>query len=45
MRASEVANMMAAPTPWTPRKRMSISELVDSPHSRDEREKMASPMA
>ena len=45
MRASEVANMMAPPTPWTPRARFSISGVVDRPHASDDPEKMARPMA
>ena len=45
MRASEVANMMAPPTPWTPRARLSISGVVDSPQTSEDAEKTARPMA
>ena len=45
MRASEVANMMAPPTPWTARARLSISGVVDSPQTSEDTEKTASPMA
>ena len=43
--ASEVANMMAPPTPCTARARLSISGVVDSPQTREASEKMTSPMA
>ena len=29
--------MIAPPTPWTPRARLSISEVVDSPHAAEAR--------
>ena len=37
MRASEVANMMAPPTPWAALARLSISEVVERPQTSDER--------
>ncbi len=42
-RASDVANMMAAPAPWNPRERLSMSGEVDSPHTSDETENRPSP--
>src|ERR1700678_2087611 len=45
IRAREVANMTAPPTPWTARARLSIREEVDSPHTSDEAENTPSPMA
>ena len=36
IRASDVANMMAPPTPWTARARLSISGVVDSPQARED---------
>ena len=45
IRASEVANMMAPPTPWAPRAKLSMSGEVDSPHTSDDAEKIARPMA
>ncbi len=36
--------MMAPPTPWTARARLSMSESVDRPHTNDATEKMASPI-
>ena len=45
IRASEVANMMAPPTPWAPRARLSISGVVDSPQANDDKEKMTTPVA
>ena len=45
MSASEVANMMAPPTPWTARARLSMSGVVERPHTSDASEKTTSPMA
>ena len=45
MRASEVANMMAPPTPGTARARLSMSESVERPHTSEATEKMARPLA
>ncbi len=45
MRASEVANMMAPPTPWAARDRLSMSGEVESPQRSEETEKMPRPMA
>jgi hypothetical protein len=45
MSASEVANMMAPPTPWTARNRLSINDVVDSPHASEARVKPTSPIA
>ena len=45
MSASEVANMMAPPTPWAPRARFSISEDEERPHTSDDTEKTPSPTA
>ena len=45
MSASEVANMMAAPVPWTPRDSVSISGVVETPQARDDAEKTARPTA
>ena len=45
MRARLVANMMAPPTPWAARARLSMREVVDSPHTREEAEKTPRPMA
>ena len=45
MSASEVANMMAPPTPCAARARLSMSEVVDRPHTREETEKTPSPTA
>ena len=43
MRAREVANMMAPPTPWTPRARISIAGEVDSPQASDDSENTSQP--
>ena len=45
IRASEVANMIAPPTPWAARDRLSMSGVVDSPQVREAREKSTRPMA
>ena len=45
MRASEVANMMAPPTPCAARDRLSISESVESPQTSEASEKRARPLA
>ena len=45
IRASEVANMMAPPTPWTPRHRLSMSELVETPQSSEASENTPRPTA
>src|ERR1035441_7276447 len=45
IRASEVANMMAPPTPWAPRDRLSIRAEVDRPHDNDDTVKIPRPMA
>ena len=45
MRASEVANMTAPPTPWTARAKLSMSGVVDSPQANEDREKMITPVA
>ena len=45
MRASDVANMMAPPTPWAARDRLSMSGVVASPHVSDAMEKSTSPRA
>jgi hypothetical protein len=45
MRASEVANMMAPPTPWAARARLSMREEVDRPQISEATEKTPSPMA
>ena len=37
--------MMAPPTPWAARARLSISEEVDNPQTSDEAEKTPRPMA
>jgi hypothetical protein len=44
-RANDVANMMAPPTPWAPRDRFNIRDVVDSPQASEDSEKMISPMA
>ena len=43
-RASDVANMIAPPTPWPLRDRISISGSWARPHSSDPSVKMISPM-
>ena len=43
--ASDVANMTAAPTPWTTRDRLSIRGVVDSPQAREDNEKTTTPTA
>ena len=45
IRASEVANMMAPPTPCTARDRFSMSESVERPQVSEARENTASPTA
>ncbi len=45
MRASEVANIIAPPTPWAPRQRLSMSDEVETPQSSEDTEKMPSPTA
>ena len=42
--ASEVANIIAPPTPWPLRDRMSMSGLTARPHSSEPRVKMVSPI-
>ena len=43
--ASEVANMMAPPTPCTARARLSMSGVVESPQTSEASEKTTSPTA
>ena len=43
IRASEVANIIAPPTPWSPRARLRNSGVVASPHRNDAAEKRARP--
>ena len=45
MRAREVANMMAPPTPCTARARLSMSESVERPQTSDATENTARPLA
>ena len=45
IKASEVANMMAPPTPCTARARLSMRGVVDSPQTREAAEKTIRPMA
>ena len=45
MRASEVANMTAPPTPWAARARLSMREDVASPQTSEEAVNTPSPMA
>ena len=43
--ASEVANIIAPPTPCTARARLSISGVVEKPHTAEERVKTTRPVA
>ncbi len=45
MSAREVANMMAPPTPWAARDRLSISGVVATPQASEANEKSTRPMA
>ena len=45
IKATEVANMTAPPTPWTAREKFNMVELVASPQVSEASEKIPSPMA